>query len=492
MRRVPFTPLWVIAALAVVVAGVYWPSPAVYIEQWLNVANTTFTHGWLVLAVSLALIVRSRQGLLAAALRPAPLALWALAGCIFAWLVCYRASIQDLHITIFPAIFWLAVTAALGLRVGMLLAFPVAFFYFAVPSWAQLGPPLQELTVWVMHGFFWLTGPSVVISGHYVHIPNGSFVIEEGCNGLHFMIVGLAVAALHGELRNDSLKTRFAQLTLMAVLALLANWVRVYAVIEAGYLTNMQSYLVRVSHYWFGWCLFAVMLIPFFWLTTLFGSAAPSTPEHSSPPATVKPSTLFTGLAMTLFILVMLPAVSWGLRTVQAPAALAVAPAISAPANWSSAQSDTDSSWQPTFPGADQQRQFVYTNSAGQTVELYTVAYRTQRQGAELVGSGSTLTGKRFKVRSERIIDTPTGAFRETETMDHAGARSLIWSRYKIAGRDFVTPVASQLWYGLNATVSNPPATLIAYRVVCAGADCEPARRELREFIASDITSASG
>ena len=33
--------------------------------------------------------------------------------------------------------------------------------------------------------------------------PNGTFVVEEGCSGLHFMIVGLAVAALHGQLQHE-------------------------------------------------------------------------------------------------------------------------------------------------------------------------------------------------------------------------------------------------------------------------------------------------
>ena len=65
----------------------------------------------------------------------------------------------------------------------------------------------------------------------------------------------------------------------MAVLSLLANWVRVYVIIEAGYLTNMQHYLVRVSHYWFGWGVFALALVGFFWLTTWFTNAAVSEPE---------------------------------------------------------------------------------------------------------------------------------------------------------------------------------------------------------------------
>jgi EpsI family protein len=488
MRMTPFPRLWIILALAVLVSLVYWPSPAVYYEEWRDLVNITYTHGWLVLAVCVALVLRSRREIAAVPVRFWPLALLPLVGCILAWLACYRASIEDLEVTIFPAIFWLAVTAAFGLRMGLLLAFPVAFFYFAVPSWSQLGNPLQELTVFAMRGFFWLTGPRVLIAGDTIHIPNGTFVIEEGCSGLHFMIVGLAVAALHGELRRDPWRVRTAQLALMAILALLANWVRVYTIIEAGYLTDMRSYLVSVSHYWFGWGVFAVALVLFFGLTTLFGPAAPPEPPHGPPvqPVAPGPPAPLAGLAATVLVLVALPALSWGLRTLQPAPALTAAVGPSARAPWASAPSDTQSSWRPTFPGADQEQRFAYTNTTGDIVEVFKVAYRTQRQGAELVGSGSTVTGKRLKIRSEEVINPASGAFRETEVADRSGARSLIWWRYQIAGRGWVTPLASQLWYGINAIVSNPPAALIAYRAACAaGGDCADARRVLREFVAS-------
>jgi EpsI family protein len=488
MRMTSFPRLWMILALALLVTLVYWPSPAVYYEEWRDFVNITYSHGWLVLAVCVALVLRSRREITVAPVQFSPLALLPLGGCILAWLACYRASIEDLEVTIFPAIFWFAVTAACGLRMGLLLGFPVAFFYFAVPSWSQLGNPLQELTVFALRGFFWLTGPPVLISGDTIHIPNGTFVIEEGCSGLHFMIVGLAVAALHGELRRDPWRVRSAQLALMAILALLANWVRVYTIIEAGYLTDMHSYLVSVSHYWFGWGVFAVALVLFFGLTTLFGPAAPPEParDPAVQPVAPDPPTALAGLAATILVLVALPAVSWGLRTLQPAPALNAAVAPGARAPWASAPSDTLSSWQPTFPGADQEQRFAYTNTTGEIVEVYTVAYRTQRQGAELVGSGSTVIGKRLRTRSEEVIHTARGAFRETEAAERSGARSLIWWRYEIAGRDFVSPLASQLWYGINAIVSNPPAALIAYRAACAaGGECTQTRRVLREFVAS-------
>ena len=184
-----------------------------------------------------------------------------------------------LHITVFPALFWLAAAAAFGWPVARRLIFPGRR-----SSTSPFPPGHSSLTrcsrspCWRCERFSASPARTPQIDGALIHIPNGSFVIEEGCSGLHFLIVGLAVAALHGELRGDPPRTRLAQLALMTGLSLLANWVRVYTVIEAGYLTDMRSYLVSVSHYWFGWGVFAVALVAFFWLSTWFSPAAAPVP----------------------------------------------------------------------------------------------------------------------------------------------------------------------------------------------------------------------
>ena len=59
-----------------------------------------------------------------------------------------------------------------------------------------------------MHGLLTLTGPPALFIGDVIHIPNGTFRIEEGCSGAHFMIVGLAVAALYGEQQRDPWRIR--------------------------------------------------------------------------------------------------------------------------------------------------------------------------------------------------------------------------------------------------------------------------------------------
>ena len=51
------------------------------------------------------------------------------------------------------------------------------------------------------------------------HVPAGSLEIAGGCSGLHFFIVGVAIAALYGELNRDSLRTRVQLVALAALLA---------------------------------------------------------------------------------------------------------------------------------------------------------------------------------------------------------------------------------------------------------------------------------
>jgi exosortase len=484
MRVAPYVRLWLIAVLACLIALVYWPSTVFLYEKWSDTVNAGYTHGWLILVVCAALIVRSRRDIAAAPARASRPALLALAGALVAWLVCYRASIEGLEVPLLPVIFWLAVTAAFGWAVGRLLLFPVAYFFFAVPVW--YGTPLKDLTVLVMRGVLALTGPPALISGDMIYLPNGAFVIEEGCSGLHFMIVGLAVAALYGEQRRDPWLIRAKQLALMAGLALLANWVRVYTVIEAGYLTNMQSYLVRVSHYGFGWCVFAVALFVFFWVAPLFepDTGAVAAPATTVPPRAPDMRPQLTGFLTAVAMLLALPALSAAARLAHPAAAALAAGPLDPRGDWRAVPVDVRSAWLPVFAGADEMKRQAFGNSAGETVEVLTVAYREQRQGAELVGETSSLVGDGLQSGAEQLVSSTLGAFRETEATDATQARSLIWWRFDVAGRKLVGPFAQQLWYGINAIVWQPPARLIALRIACR-ADCNSARHALRTFIAS-------
>lgn len=474
--------LWVILALACIVAAVFWPSSIIFYQKWSDTSGLTYTHGWLILLICVVLVIRARREIGHAPTgRLSPLACAALALAVLAWLLCYRGSIEGLETPLVPLIFWLAVTVTCGWPVGRLMLFPVGFFYFAVPSWDNR--PLQQLTVFAMHTWLGVTGPPATFAGDVIYIPNGAFRIEEGCSGLHFMIVGLAVAALYGEQQRDSWPTRIKLLLLMAVLAILANWVRVYTVIEAGYLTDMQSYLVRVSHYGFGWCVFAVALLVFFWLASRFPASPTAAPPVGAAPAPSPGRRELAGAAAALAIVLLLPALSAVLRSLNPETRdLGAAVALDPPATWHQTPLDPRSTWVPVFEGADLLQRYSFIGPAGESVEVLTVGLRSQRQGAELVGETSSLEGEQLAVTAVRTARTAAGAFRETEVIDQARRRSLIWTRYEVGGRTLLSPFAQQLYYGANALLRRPPSSLLALRSTCHQ-DCADARRVLESFV---------
>jgi exosortase len=478
-----FARLWLIVGLAGAVAVVCWPSSVFLAGKWVDTVNLGYTHGWLTLGLCLALMWRSRSELAAAAARPSPWAWALLIAAMLAWLVSYRASVESLEIPLVPVVFLLSVAASLGWAVARVLLFPAGYFYFAVPVWHPA--PLKFVTIHVVHGMLRLTGPRADFAGEVIRIPNGTFVVEDGCSGVHFMIVGLALAALYGELERDPWRTRAQQLALMAALAMLANWVRVYTIIEAGYLTNMQSYLVRVSHYGFGWCVFAVALVAFFWLAPRLGQRALAQTEHAAPaaPQHYRPGPELLAAAGALAILVAVPVLNTLARAAHPPATTAAAGAIDPPAPWRMVTSAGDFAWLPRFPHADVWQRVVFGDGSGRTVEVLLVAYRVQRDGEELVGEDSSLFGDALEVRAEQLVNSSAGRYRETEVVDRTQGRSLIWWRYEVAGRPLVVPFAEQLWYGINALVWCPPARLIALRSAC-GSDCAGARRTLSAFVA--------
>jgi exosortase len=489
-----FGRLVLIAGLACTVALVCWPSSVIFADKWADTVGLGYTHGWLVLGICAALVWRSRREVAAAPRQRAAWAFVFLAAAMLGWLMSYRASIETVELPLVPVIFWLALAAAVGWAAARAVLFPAAFFCFAVPIWDPT--LLRLLTVQAVHGMLRVTGPPAAFAGDVIRIPNGTFVIEEGCSGVHFMIVGLAVAALYGELERDPWRLRLRQLAFIAVLSAIANWIRVYTVIEAGYLTNMQSYLVRVSHYGFGWCVFAVALIIFFWLAprSVRGvgeesakAEAPARPEGpSSREYRLRPDLI--GFAGAIAIIIALPLVSALARLAHSAGPGGALPtAMSAadpPPRWHLLTRPAASDWSPRFPGADLMRRVEFADTAGRRIEVLTVTYQVQRDGAELVGESSSLLGDQLQPQAQELIHSGGGVFRETEVVDRTNARSLLWWRYEVAGRVLVSPLAEQLWYGVEALFSRPPAQLIALRTTCSD-DCGVARGVLSDFVAS-------
>jgi exosortase A len=177
--------------------------------------------------------------------------------------------------------YWGALLAVFITSVTMLyrfnwyIVFPAAFLIFIFPFWGVLVPLLQNISIAAVTYMMSFTGVPTYVEAEFVTIPAGVFEIADGCSGLRYMIVSLAIGSLFIFLNIRDTKRAALFLSLTILGALLTNWIRITALILIGEYSNMESSLME-DHNTFGWYLYVpFMILLFYWGNTLSGSLLP-------------------------------------------------------------------------------------------------------------------------------------------------------------------------------------------------------------------------
>jgi EpsI family protein len=460
-----------------------WPSAAFLGKQWTDIDHA---HGYLVAAAAFWLIYLDRRAIAAAPARVSIPAFLALLVASIAWAISWRAGLQALHLVLVPVMMGLAVYAAFGFAVAWRLAFPLAYLYLGLPVWEIFNDSLQWLTVQVTELALHLFGIPVRVEGNFVHLNEGIFEVANGCSGLHFFIVGLALSSLLGELEKQSVFRRAGLIALMAALSIIANWIRVIVIVVAGYATHMHHYLVR-NHTGFGWLVFTVIVALFLWISRKMLSAPSAKTTPAPELSRQSPQPLPYAAAALVLAIPLVASVITTARERRPESAIAVQ-LPEGSGTWHRASLGSATTWRPVFKGDSARSYVTYDDGQGHRVEAFGVVYQIQRQGAELVGYDNSLLGTLQTEAATHVVNSPAGPFQELETVDARGSRSLVWYAYEIAGRVFANPLPSQLWYGATSILTERPSTLFAFRARCS-VGCESARDTLMRF-AADMTPA--
>ncbi|MDB6091108.1 MAG: hypothetical protein JWN85_3892 [Gammaproteobacteria bacterium] len=468
------------AGLIALAVLTYWPSTTALWEFWAN-PNTAGAHGFLVAPLSAWLLFRVRYRLATVQVRPSRLACGLLLVCSIGWLIFWRAGIQELHILLLPVLMGLSVFAALGWEAALIVAFPIGYLYFAVPAWGLFVGPLQALTVEAVRVLAPLIGVPAHIQGNLVFVPGGEIEVAPGCSGQAFLAVGLAVAALLGELESASLRRRILLLGAMGSLAVISNWIRVLTIVEAGYSTHMRHVLVTRGHFTFGWVLFSTVMVAFVWLSARQKATAARAANFQS-------GAMF-GARMPTYIVSVIALVAMPLIVYTIVTRLDVSAkplAFHAPVGrgeWRGPVSTGSGAWQPEFVGPHSQWYVAYQGPAGHNVEMVAIGYSSQAQGRELVNEENSLFGANAPAAAAEAKVTLDGvSYNELVAADDRGHRLLAWSVYDIGGREFATPLLSQLWYGVRSLSGAPYSVQFAFRTAC-DVSCDSARATLSSFL---------
>lgn len=480
-----------VALVLLAVAAIYWPDIAALGRYWAG-QDANAQTGVLIALLSGCLLYRARRRFGEVPADPAPWACLPLIACAAVSLIGWRAGILTLQLLFLPLILWLSLLAVLGRDVARLTAFPIAFLYFALPGWGLLGPALQRLTAWAVGVIGPVIGLPLTMSGMTVTLPAGmSFIVTPACSGVDFLTVGLAIAALYGELEQATMRRRARLMGGMLLVAIVGNWLRVILIIEIGYHSHMQSALATRDHRALGWVVFACALLLFVWMAGRKGAGASSTAgaaephDHAVPQGSAyRAHEVWLRYGMVAAGLLSLPGLVYVSSLLTRPHVSAEAlqlPAARAP--WHGSAEPADALWQPMFVGAHATRRGRYERADGRVVEVVAVGFAQQIQGAQILNERNSLLGHNgLTIESVSLIEDPGAAHGEVIATDPQGGRSIIWSVIDIGGRLFGEPLASQLWYGVRSLIGTPYSALFALRTRCESS-CDAARVVLGDFL---------
>jgi len=260
MSSIHNRPLLLLLVLILVSLVVFYPQNSiVFLDAWLN--SHSYSHGLLLLGMSFYLI----------AIKPNLISnskgnyffIILLLLLVFADILASVVKIDVISRFIFPCYLIAAIGAIFGTKNLSKVIIPLSLIFFAVPSWSIVSPIFQSIAAVAVANISSIIGIPTFIEGNHVSIPNGTFLIAEGCSGVRYILVAVSIALINSELSNYNIRHASISIISAFALAIVANWVRIQVIVIYAHLYGMDHSVVA-DHNTLGWIIFAIFMAFFF------------------------------------------------------------------------------------------------------------------------------------------------------------------------------------------------------------------------------------
>ncbi|RZU98352.1 EpsI family protein [Spiribacter vilamensis] len=380
-----------------------------------------------------------------------------------------------------PLVVFAAVAGLLGLSVAAVMMVPVGFLYFTVPVWDLSTGILQDISTAMVSALLRLSDVTAHIDLYYITIPSGTFEIEKGCAGLQYVIVGLILTVFYAMVWLQRWRTRILLVAVAVVFTMIANWIRIYTLILIGHWSQMQHYLIQVSHDEYGWLVFIVAMAPVLWLARRLETREPETamPRAENPPAraSVKAFVVAGGVVAAL---TAAPALTDA--GPEAPPTPRDISAITAPGGeWH--ESAATPAWSPQFHAPHMQARSAFRAPGENQVDVYIARYLGKQPDSKLLASRNELAPNWRTLRSEMHeigIGNDRRAVRAMH-LESRGDQRLLWSWYVIGGYSTGEAVRAKMLEIPALLGGRRDGAVIAVSAACEG-DCDNAKRSMTGF----------
>lgn len=487
--------MWLLIGATLLTPFVFYFDTALSITSIWN-SSETFAHGYFILPISLWLIWKKREAL--RHLPPTPFwpALLLLAASGFGWLLAELGGVQVVRQYAFVALIPLTVLMLLGLRISLLLSFPLFFIMLAVPFGEVFIDPLINITADFTVAALKMSGIPILREGNNFTIPTGSWAVVEACSGVRYLLASFTLGTLYAYLTYRSHLRQGAFILISIIVPIVANGIRAYMIVMIGHLSGMQL-AVGFDHLIYGWVFFGLVMFLMFWIGS-FWREDPQVPEtvkssDRSPPAIPSATSsirMYAAVLLTIASIGIWPTyASYLARTGHNPAAVSLH---SFQSNWLEAAPFT--LWAPYFYPGEAKLSKFYQQGVLQ-VGLVVNFYRNQRHDSELISSSNRLVLDEdavwnrlsLSVRHETLLNR-TMAVRETNIKGASG-QFVVWHWYWINGTATVSDYAGKLLQAKGKLMmqGDDGASIMIFAPYHKNP--EEARNMLRGFMTDNLTT---
>ena len=465
---------------------------------WIR--SETFTHGFIILPISLWLIWGKRQQLFSSAPTQSLLALPFILATGFLWLLGYAVDALVVQQFAFVGVLIATIVCCIGIKAASKIIFPLGFLLFMVPVGEGLVPSMMELTasstVWMIRA----TGIPVFREGLFFSLPSGNWSVVEACSGVRYLIASVTLGCLYAYLTYSSYSKRIIFIIISALVPIVANSVRAYIIVMLGHLSNM-TIATGVDHLIYGWVFFGFVMLLLFWLGGFFADPPEEEREkqlseidsNSNSRSSVETSTKNRPSLLKnilLFVLIGMVSVSWpGLtRILLSDKAVSVSVALSLPEQVSGWRLGVHSwSWKPNVIGATRELTQEYIVAGKAPVSVYLFQFLHQEQGKELV------SGLKHWVEEEspwRVISESSKTVRidgrdisiNTAVIRFGSDQLRVWSWYRIGDRYTSNAYVAKLLEAYYKLLGNRQDGTRIYLFTAAEKDIKTADSTLLKF----------
>lgn len=480
-----------LAAISVAVVGLialFYSTAAGMVSIWYHFE--TYTHGFIIVPITLWLIWQKRAHL--AAYTPQPSAIFLVLICLglLGWSLSRLTGVLVVEQFALVGIVITTVAALVGWQVAKFLAFPLLFLLFAVPMGEDLVPPMMEFTATFTVSAIKLTGIPVYRDGLWFSLPSGNWSVVEACSGVRYLIASVTLGVMYAYVTYHTLWKRLLFILMSAIVPILANGLRAYMIVMIGHFSEME-YATGVDHLIYGWFFFGIVMFILFWVGSFWQ-------EEEDPPVAVKPAHVMTSssvgqrlVVLSAVILSVSALTVWMTTKAESIEAQVVADFdVSAQlGGWQRMAEPT--LWQPRHQETPDTVSARYRNAAGDEVQLFVVLFAQQRQGSEAINNQNEIAGQKVHQTSlgSKTVDTGSSKLPVNQSkliIDASNGENehLVWQWYRVAGHEVINRYVGKAWEALARLYpGRADGAWIAVTTPFNPKDADQAQQRLAEFV---------